>query len=206
MSEPPHSRPLRRSELAAKPLEQFRRWFDEARAAGIRQPEAAALATASAAGAPSVRMVLLKGFDAAGFAFYTSYDGRKARELAANPLAALLVYWEPLGRQVRVEGGVARVSREESGRYFSTRPRGSRLGAWASRQSEPIASRRELEAAVGEAEHRLGGRDVPLPPGWGGFRLAPVAYEFWQHRDDRLHDRFLYTRAAEGWAIERLSP
>lgn len=196
---------LRRSDLDADPLRQFAAWFEAARAAGVRVPEAVALATATPGGAPSVRMVLLKRFDERGYVFHTNYASRKGRELAANPRAALLFHWDALGRQVRIEGGVRRVSRAESEAYFRTRPRGGQVGAWASPQSRPIADRSELDAAVAEVEATLSA-DPPLPPHWGGFVLRPRVYEFWQHRDDRLHDRFRYRRARGGWDVQRLAP
>ncbi len=189
-----------------EPFRRFGEWMERAMAAGVAEPTAMALATADAQARPSVRMVLLKGFDERGFVFFTGYDSRKARELTENARAALLFSWDLVGRQVRIEGPVERVARDESEAYFRSRPRASQLSAWASRQSLPIASRDELEAAVGELERRFEGREVPLPPEWGGFRLAPRAYEFWQHRDDRLHDRLRYRRSSDGWVIERLSP
>jgi pyridoxamine 5'-phosphate oxidase len=188
------------------PLELFREWFDAAREAGAQFPETMTLATATADGAPSARMVLLKGADEDGFVFFTGYGSRKAEELAANPRAALVFYWQPLGRQVRVEGPVERVSKEESAEYFATRPRGSQLAAWTSRQSRPLGDRAELERRYADVEREHEGREVPLPPHWGGFRLRPDAIEFWEHRDNRLHDRFRYTRAREGWAAARLWP
>ena len=194
---------LRRSDLDPDPLAQFAAWFLAAGEAGVPVPEAMALATATADGAPSARMVLLKGFDERGFVFFTSYGSRKGIELAANPRAALLFHWQPLGRQVRVEGTVAQVSGEESDAYFRSRPLGSRLSAIASNQSEPVGARAELEARVAALE---GEPDPPRPPDWGGYVLAPVAYEFWQHRDDRLHDRFRYEREAGSWRIDRLGP
>jgi pyridoxamine 5'-phosphate oxidase len=197
---------LRRADLASDPLEQFRSWFAEAGAA-LEVPEAVALATATPDGAPSVRMVLLKGFDERGLVFYSHYTSRKGRELEANPQAALLFHWSPLGRQVRVEGAVERVPAAESDAYFSTRPRGAQLGALASRQSEPLGSRAELDERLAELEAELGGGAVRRPPTWGGFRLVPAAWEFWQHRSSRLHDRFRYEREPSGgWRIDRLFP
>jgi pyridoxamine 5'-phosphate oxidase len=197
---------LRRTDVASDPLEQFRRWFVEAGDV-LEMPQAMALATATPAGAPSVRMVLLKGFDERGLVFYSHYISRKGRELESNPQAALLFHWSALGRQVRVEGTVKRVPEAESDAYFATRPRGAQLGALASRQSEPLAARSELEERVGELERELGEAPVPRPPTWGGFLLAPAAWEFWQHRDNRLHDRFRYEpEPSGGWRISRLSP
>ncbi|HLY86577.1 MAG TPA: pyridoxamine 5'-phosphate oxidase [Gaiellaceae bacterium] len=197
---------LRRADLASDPLEQFRSWYAEA-AAALDVPEAVALATATPTGAPSVRMVLLKGFDERGLVFYSHYTSRKGRELDANPQAALLFHWRPLGRQVRVEGTVERVSAEESDAYFATRPRGAQVGALASRQSDPLASRVELHERLAELEGRLAGGRVSRPPTWGGFRLIPIAWEFWQHRESRLHDRFRYELEPSGeWRIERLFP
>jgi pyridoxamine 5'-phosphate oxidase len=197
---------LRREELDGDPLRQFKRWFKEAGDAGVRVPEATALATASADGAPSARMVLLKDADEHGFVFYTGYESRKGRELTENPRAALLFHWEPLGRQVRIEGAVARSEDAESDAYFATRPAASRLSAWASAQSEVIPAREALETKVEEVRARFG-EQVPRPPAWGGFRLMPSSFEFWEHRDDRLHDRFRYRRAPDGdWLIERLAP
>lgn len=172
----------------------------------MRVPEAVALATATPEGAPSIRMVLMKGADERGFVFHTGYESRKGRELERNPRAALLFYWDPLGRQVRVEGEVEPLPTKESDAYFATRPRGGQLAAWASRQSEPIESRDELEDAARQATSRYEGSDVPRPPRWGGYLLRPRTYEFWQHREDRLHDRLRYERAGNGWRIVRLSP
>jgi pyridoxamine 5'-phosphate oxidase len=197
---------LRRADLVPDPLEQFGRWFDEAVAA-LDVPETMAIATATPEGAPSVRMVLLKGFDERGLVFFSHYTSRKGRELEANPQAALLFHWSPLGRQVRIEGTVERVPEAESDAYFATRPRDARVGALASRQSDPLGSRAELYERLAELETDLGGGAVPRPPTWGGFLLVPAAWEFWQHRDNRLHDRFRYEREAEGaWRIERLFP
>ena len=195
------------SDVDLDPFRQLAAWFEEARAAGVELPEAAALATASADGAPSARMVLLKDVGPDGLVFYSGYESRKARDLEANPRAAVAVYWHALGRQARAEGRVERLSRAESEGYFATRPRASRLSAWASQQSEPVGSRAELEAAAAEAARRFGDGDVPLPPHWGGFRLRPERVELWEHRADRLHDRLLYERsAAGGWTLTRLQP
>jgi len=194
------ARPLRRSDLDPEPLKQFREWYAEA------GNDAVALATATRDGRPSARMVLLKGADERGFVFHSSYESRKARELAENPRAALLFYWHDLGRQVRVEGDVEQVDRGESETYFKTRPRGGQLAAWTSSQSEPIGTRDELEERFAELERAFEGHEVPLPPHWGGFRLVPETYEFWQHRENRLHDRFRYRRNRDDWVIERLSP
>jgi pyridoxamine 5'-phosphate oxidase len=188
------------------PLAQFGRWYAEAEAAGIRMPQAMALATASRDCAPSVRMVLLKGLEEGDFVFYTGYVSRKAGELAANPRAALLFNWDPLGRQVRVEGSVRPVSAEESDAYFATRPRGAQLAAAASKQSAVLSDRAELDARVAELEQRYAGGEVPRPDHWGGYRLAPEVYEFWQHREDRAHDRLRYRQEGGDWVLERLSP
>ena len=193
-------------DLDPDPLKQFERWFADARDAGLAAPEAMALATATPEGLPSVRMVLLKGAGEQGFDFYTHYESRKGGELEANPHAALLFHWQSLGRQVRIEGGVARIGAEESRAYFVTRPLESRLAAWASPQSRALASRAELERLYADAKTRFPGAEVPLPPHWGGFRVQPEAYEFWQHGDDRLHDRVRYTRHGAAWRRERLAP
>jgi pyridoxamine 5'-phosphate oxidase len=187
---------LREADAAHDPLTQFERWYEEARGA-VEHPDAMVVATATAEGAPSARTVLLKGADDEGFVFFTNYESRKGRELAENPLAALLFYWQPLGRQVRVEGAVERLDAAASDAYFDTRPLGARLGAWVSRQSE--------ETGVEELRQHLGA-ELTRPPHWGGFRVRPEVYEFWQHREDRLHDRLRYRREADSWVRERLAP
>jgi len=202
----PDAARLHEDDLADDPIEQVRVWFDEARAFGLPLPEAMTLATSDADGRPSARIVLLHGIEATGFVFHTNYESRKGRELEANPRAALVLYWQPLGRQVRVEGAIERVSEEESAQYFRTRPRGGQLGAWASRQSDQIESRDILEERVRGLDREFDGRDVPLPPFWGGYRLLPARIELWQHGEDRLHDRFTYERSGDGWTRSRLSP
>jgi pyridoxamine 5'-phosphate oxidase len=198
---------LRRSDLDPDPFVQFEQWWAEALAAEPVRPESMALATVDEIGTPSVRMVLLKGFDRGGFVFFTNYESRKARELAANGRAALALYWPTIHRQVRAIGTVRRTSKEESERYFATRPREARLAAWASRQSEAIPDRSHLEARYRELQAEFSGRDVPLPPFWGGMRLGPETFEFWQGRENRLHDRFRYSLGTDGiWTIERLAP
>ena len=189
--------------MAIDPLAVFHEWFEEARAAGVEAPEAMTVATADADGRPSARMLLLKSADERGFTFFTGYESRKGRELAENPRAALVFYWRPLGRQVRVEGTVRRLPDEESDAYWATRPPRSRAAAAASRQSQPIAGRDELEA---EFQRLLPGDEVPRPERWGGYVLEPDAIELWQHRDDRLHERARFTRAREGWVAEQLAP
>jgi pyridoxamine 5'-phosphate oxidase len=189
------------------PMVQFGRWFDDAEAADLVEPSAMTLATATAEGVPSARMVLLRGVDQRGFVFYTNYESRKAAELAANPRAALVFWWGELQRQIRVEGPVERTSQQESAAYFRTRPLGSRLSAWASPQSRVIPGRAVLDQRVAElaAGHPQG--DIPLPPFWGGYRLVPEVVELWQGRPNRLHDRLRYTRSADGrWQIKRLAP
>ena len=188
------------------PVRQFAAWFEEASTAGIRVPEAMALATATPDGRPSVRMVLLKGFGEAGFEFYSGYESRKGRELAENPRAALLFHWDALGRQLRVEGAVERLPAAASDAYFASRPRRSRLSALASRQSEVVAGRDVLDHRVAELATELGDAEPARPDWWGGYRLLPDSFELWQHRDDRLHDRLRYRRDGAGWTIERLSP
>jgi len=202
-----YDEPLREQDAELDPIVQFHRWFARAGEAGIRMPEAMAVATATSGGAPSMRMVLMKGCDERGVVFFTNYGSQKAAELAANPRAALLFYWDALGRQVRIEGSVARTSPEESADYTRSRPRGSRLSALASPQSRPVADRAELEQRVAELERELAGAEPPIDADWGGFRLDPERWEFWQNRDDRLHDRLVYTPARDGgWRIRRLAP
>ncbi len=197
---------LSEDSAGSDPIALFDRWFSSAKKAGLFLPEAIALATATPDGEPSVRMMLLKGFDARGFVFYTNYESRKAAELAENGRAAFLVYWNILHRQVRVEGTVVRLSEEESLAYFGTRARGSRLGAWASAQSSVLTSREELERRFQERKAEFDGDEVPLPPFWGGFRLRPDVIEFWQGRVDRLHDRIRFRRDDDGWSVTRLYP
>lgn len=190
----------------ADPIELFVAWFQAAGESGILLPESVALATSTTDGVPSVRMVLLKDVDARGFVFFTNYGSQKARELEANPRAALCFHWAVLQRQVRVAGRVGRVTEEESEAYFATRGRRSQIGAWASRQSERLTSRDELERRAQEAGERFADGDVPLPPFWGGYRLEPARIEFWQGRADRLHDRLVFRREGSEWATERLYP
>ena len=201
--------PLGRRGVGDDPIALFAQWFQEA----IRTnrgpeylPEVVALATASADAEPSVRMVLLKGFDAEGCLFFTNYRSRKARDLSANPRASMVLYWPWLHRQVRLSGHVVLASSAESDAYFATRPRPSRLGAWASAQSEPLDDEQTLQRRMAEFDARFADRDVPRPQQWGGYRLVPEEMEFWQGRPDRLHDRWLFRRAAAGWQVRRLAP
>ena len=200
--------PLSEEDVDPDPLRQFERWFADAERAGAFQPEAAAVATATPDGAPSVRIVLIKQAGPDGFVFFSNYESRKGHELAANPRAALMFHWEILGRVVRIEGPVERVSREESVAYARTRPRASQLSALASPQSHPIPSREWLEERAGELAERYPPRgEVPLKDSWGGYRLTPERFEFWQHRTSRMHDRFVYTPDGKsGWKVERLAP
>jgi pyridoxamine 5'-phosphate oxidase len=200
-----HGGALSADDLGPDPIARFLLWLADADDAGIAFPEAVALATADAEGHPAVRHVLLKGVDAGGFVFFTNHESRKGRHLAENPHAAMAFLWRELDRQVCVTGTVIRVAREESEAYFRTRPREARLGAWASKQSRVVASREELDRAFSDASARFPD-DVPLPPHWGGFRLAPETIEFWKGRAHRLHDRFRYTRERDGWRLERLWP
>jgi pyridoxamine 5'-phosphate oxidase len=199
-------RGLSKADLLADPLEQFRLWFAEASRAPLQEPNAMTLATVDGSGQPAARTVLLKGIDKRGLVFYTNLDSRKARELAANPKAALLFWWPPHARQVRFEGAIEPVEDVESDAYFATRPRGSQIGAWASAQSSVIAGRLALAAAEQKVAERFAGGPVPRPPFWGGYRLVPERIEFWQGRTNRLHDRLRYTRDGEHWRIERLAP
>lgn len=198
-------RGLSEAEVSADPLAQFRQWFDEAVRAGVNEPNAMVLATATPSGAPSARVVLLKGLDE-GFVFFTNYDSHKGRELEGNPQAALVFFWPELERQVRIEGQVVRTSELESDEYFQRRPRGSQLGAWASAQSDVVANRAALEASLETVTQRYADREVPRPAHWGGYRLNPRSIEFWQGRPSRLHDRLQYARSEQGWNQVRLSP
>jgi pyridoxamine 5'-phosphate oxidase len=198
---------LHEDDLAADPVTQFRRWHGAATALPVPEPDAMVVATARSDGAPSARVVLLRGIDERGFVFYTGYDSRKGRDLAENARAALVFHWPDAHRQVRVIGVVERVGEDESDAYWFSRPRASRISAWASSQSEPIESRAALEASADEVAARFEGGEVPRPPNWGGYRVVPDEVEFWQHRDDRLHDRLRYRRRGDGtWTVERLQP
>jgi pyridoxamine 5'-phosphate oxidase len=202
----PNNDGLRESDVDPDPIRQFHRWFDAARQTPIKEPAAMTLATATPDGRPSARMVLLRGVDENGFVFFTNYDSRKGRELTANPHAALVFYWAELERQVRIEGHIAHVSAAESDAYFQTRPRGSRLSAVVSPQSEVIPNREYLERGVAKLVVELRDGHIPRPAGWGGYRLRPAVLEFWQGRLDRLHDRLRYTKAGQCWRLDRLAP
>ncbi len=197
---------LTEADLAPDPFAMFDRWFEEAHAAGLHEPNAMVVSTVSADGRPSSRLVLLKGVSQAGFVFFTNLGSRKGSELAANPRCALLFPWHPLERQVRVEGLATPLPGEDVAAYFASRPRGSQLGAHASHQSRPVADRAELQAAYDEQSARYADRDVPVPDEWGGFRVAAESVEFWQGRPGRMHDRLVYARAAGGWSVSRLAP
>ena len=202
------ARALRESDVDPDPFVQFTQWYDDAVAHGELQPDAMVVASCTPDAVPSARMVLLRGVDHRGFCFYTNYDSRKGRELDANPRAAIAFHWPEVLRQVRATGAVERIDDAESNAYWDNRPRASRVSAWASEQSEVVVSRDELEGRVVELEARFAGGDVPRPTAWGGYRVVPDDLEFWQHRDDRLHDRLRYARRAgrDGWRIERLQP
>ena len=200
------ARPLHAHDLDPDPFVQFQRWFDDAEEHGQLQPDAMVVATSTPDGRPSARMVLLRGVDARGFCFYTNFDSRKGEELGANPHAAIALHWPEVLRQVRATGRVERVDDAESDAYWYARPRASRVSAWASAQSQPVATREELEAHVRELEVRFADEEVPRPDGWGGYRVVPGEIEFWQHRDDRLHDRFVYVRSDDDWQVVRLQP
>jgi len=197
---------LAEADLRADPVAMFDLWFDQARDAGLGEPNAMVVATADERGRPSARTVLLKGYDADGFVFFTNLGSRKGRELTGQPWCSLLFPWHDLERQVRIEGQASALSREEVAAYFDSRPRGSQLGAWASPQSDPVADRDALEASYAAAEQRFEGVDVPVPDGWGGYRVRPETVEFWQGRPSRLHDRLVYSRVGDGWATGRLAP
>lgn len=197
---------LDESTVAPDPIAEFGHWFEEALKAQVMEPNAMILATATDEAVPSARVVLLKGFDERGFVFFTDYRSQKGTELRANPRAALVLYWPELERQVRITGTTATISREDSEAYYRSRPRGSRLGAWISHQSQVIPSRKVLDDRVPELEETFPGDDIPLPAYWGGFRVEPEKIEFWQGRENRLHDRIRYVREGDGWRIERLSP
>ncbi len=197
---------LDKADLHPDPIVQFHEWFEKVIDADLHEPNAMILATAYTDGKPSARTVLLKGYDERGFVFYTNYEGRKADEIEANPMCALLFYWGELERQVRIEGRASRLSEEESDAYFAGRPRGSRLGAWASEQSRPVEDRNVLEERVRALEAEYEGREIPRPPFWGGYRVEPEEIEFWQGRENRLHDRLVYRREDGAWRIERLQP
>lgn len=198
---------LRKADLDPDPMVLFQRWFDQAIQADILDANAMTLATVSAKGAPSARIILIKGIQSGGVTFFTNYNSDKGRDLEANPNAALMFYWPPLHQQVRIAGQVEKVSRRESEEYFASRPRGSQISAAVSPQSQPLASRDDLDHLADELEEKLKGQPVPCPPNWGGYRLVPDRVEFWQGRPNRLHDRFRYTRQpAGGWIIDRLAP
>jgi pyridoxamine 5'-phosphate oxidase len=201
-----YSAPFDEDLVEDDPFAQFKKWFDESVRVEQPDPEAMTLSTVSEGGEVSARVVLLRGLDERGFVFFTNYESRKSRELTANPRAALTFYWGSLNRQIRIEGVVEKVARQESEEYFRSRPQGSQLGAWASPQSQEIAGRTSLDRMFAEVEQRFKGQPIPCPPFWGGFRLKPLRIEFWQGRENRLHDRILYTLDNGGWRISRLAP
>jgi len=202
----PSETPLLESTVAPNPFRQLEQWLHDARQTSLREPGAMALATSGHEGRPSMRVVLLKHLDENGLVFYTNYESRKGREIGENRSGALLFFWDSLARQVRVEGELVQIGQEESAAYFKTRPRMSQIGAWASRQSSPIPDRSSLELTVKQLRKEFAGKDIPLPPFWGGYRLIPVVFEFWQGRRDRLHDRLRFTRVAGSWKLDRLAP
>jgi len=198
--------PLEREHLDPDPIAQFERWFEEACQDVDTEPNAMTLATVDSAGAPAVRMVLLKFFDRNGFVFFTNLESRKAVHIDSNPEVALLFWWPQLERQIEISGVAERISNVEAAKYFMTRPRGSQLGAWVSQQSHVLTSRKALEMKLDEVKRKFANREVPLPSFWGGYRVVPRAIEFWQGQADRLHDRFQYVREGEGWRLQRLAP
>jgi pyridoxamine 5'-phosphate oxidase len=197
---------LLEEDLQVNPLDQFEDWFQAAGKHEPNEPNAMTLATCTREGRPSARIVLLKSFDSRGFVFYSNFESRKGRELLDNPFAALVFYWPKSQRQIRIEGSVQRVEAELSDRYFQQRPAGARLGAWASNQSRPVASRAALDEIRSSAEQRFASGEIPRPEYWGGYRVAPESYEFWQGQPSRFHDRLIYTKSAEGWTIQRFMP
>ncbi len=206
MTHPPRD-PRQISDLNPDPVAEFKDWFETAKAAGASRPDAMVLATATASGMPSARMVFMRGYDARGWVFYTNYESRKGEEIRANPAAALVFYWDAISRSVRVEGKVEKTTTEESERYFGNRPVDSRLGAWASAQSRIIPGRQVLDERMAQLRDQYCDGEVPLPPFWGGYRVVPERIEFWISRPSRLHDRFCYDKQADGtWKIVRLSP
>ena len=193
-------------DLHENPISQFQFWFSEVEESGLKFPEACLLSTIGSDDFPDARMVLMKSFDETGFVFYTNLNSAKGKALKHNPLAALTFYWEPFSWQVRIQGDIAPVSDREADDYFNTRPRGSQLGAWASKQSEPLESREKLEEKFRQYDEKFTGREISRPPHWGGYRVSPHRIEFWIGRDDRLHDRFLYERSGDSWMMKRLYP
>ena len=197
---------LSRGDLDDDPVVQFEKWFIDAQENGLDNPNALSLATVGTDGMPSLRTVLLKAFDRKGFVFYTNYGSRKAKDIEVNPQAAMLFHWLEFDRQVKIQGGVSKVSTAESLKYFASRPRGSQIGAWCSEQSSPVGSRTLLMQAYESMKHKFADGEIPLPDFWGGYRVEPVRIEFWQGRENRLHDRFEYQREGDAWVIQRLAP